>query len=789
MKFTLSWLKEHLDTSASVDQVVEAMTMAGLEVEHVENSAAKLAKFSVAKIVEAVQHPNADRLRVCQVDTVDGRKEIVCGAPNARAGLTTIYAPIGAYVPGSGVTLEARPVRGVVSNGMLCSAKELETAEESDGIVELPDSLAVGVSAAEAFGLEAVIDFEVTPNRPDWLGVVGIARDLAAAGLGKLKDPSVAPVAGKFAETLEIRVDGDACPMFAGRLIRGVKNGPSPAWLQRKLLAIGLRPISALVDITNLMSYDRCRPLHVYDAGKLTGGFIEARLGRAGEKLEALDGKTYEAGPEVCVIADGSGAVGLGGVMGGESTKVSETTTEVFVESAYFDPIRTAQSGRALGISSDSQYRFARGVDTGFVVPGLEMASRLIVELCGGEPSEVRVAGAAPAPPPAIEFDHSYVRRLSGLIVEGKRIDQILTDLGFEVRGEMVTPPTWRRDVEGKADLVEEVARIEGFGSLPSEPLPETPRAVGGVLTVRQARMRNARRAMAARGYAEAVTWSFMRTEWAKLFGGGDESLQLLNPIASDLDCMRPSILPNLIEAAARNARQGFADAAVFEVGPTFKGDQPGDQQTMVAALVAPHPARRWDGASADPLFALKADLTALLEEMGAPLLQVVQGQASPWWHPGRSARLQLGPKNVVAEFGELNPRVLKALDADGPMLAFELDLGAIPEPKKKPTKTRPALSLSPLMPLSRDFAFVVAADTPAGELVRPILGVDKALIADARVFDIYRGKGVPEGQKSVAIEVTVQPTEKTLTDAEIEGLSAKIVAAAEKAVGAKLRS
>ncbi|HZZ30500.1 MAG TPA: phenylalanine--tRNA ligase subunit beta [Phenylobacterium sp.] len=794
MKFTLSWLKEHLETVATVDQVVNAMTMAGLEVEHVENPAAKLAAFSVAKVVEAVQHPNADRLRVCQVDTVDGRKEIVCGAPNARAGLTTIYAPLGAYVPGSGITLEARPVRGVVSNGMLCSGRELEVDSDADGIVELPDSLEVGLPAADAFGLEAVIDFEVTPNRPDWLGVVGIARDLAAAGLGTLKDPSVAPVPGKGPTTIEIRVDGDACPVFAGRLIRGVKNGPSPAWLQRKLAAVGLRPISALVDITNLMSYDRCRPLHVYDAAKLAGGFIEARLGKPGERLEALDGKTYEAGPEVCVIADGSGAVGLGGVMGGESTKVSETTTDVFVESAYFDPIRTAQTGRTLGLTSDAQYRFARGVDTGFVVDGLEMATRLILDLCGGEPCEVRVAGHAPAPPAAFEFDHAYVKKLSGLDVPSTRIDGILTALGFEVRGEMVTPPTWRRDVDGKADLVEEVARIEGFDALPAEPLPEMQHPAGGVLTVRQARMRNARRAMAARGYAEAVTWSFMRTAWAQLFGGGDEKLRLTNPIASDLDCMRPSILPNLIEAAARNARQGFADAALFEVGPTFKGDQPADQLTIVAALIAPHAPRSWAGKAADPLFALKADLMALLEEMGAPNLQIAQGgqgggPASSWWHPGRSARLQLGPKTVVAEFGELHPAILKALDAEGPMLAFELDLGAIPEPKKKATKTKPALTLSSLMPLSRDFAFLVDQATPAGELVRPILAADKALIANARVFDVYQGKGVPEGQKSVAIEVTVQPTEKTLTDPEIEALSARIVAAAEKAVGAKLRS
>ena len=788
MKFTLSWLKEHLQTDASVEAVVDAMTMAGLEVEHVENPAAKLAAFSVAKIVDAQQHPNADRLRVCQVDTKDGRKEIVCGAPNARPGLTTVYAPLGAFVPGSGITLEARPVRGVVSNGMLCSAAELETASESDGILELPDTLAVGQSAAEALGLEAVIDFEVTPNRPDWLGVAGIARDLAAAGVGKLRDLSIPPVQGQGPTPIEIRVDGDACPVFAGRLIRGVRNGPSPAWVQQRLISVGLRPINALVDVTNLISYDRCRPLHVYDAARLTGGLIEARLGQ-GETLEALDGKTYQAGPEVCVIADGSGAIGLGGVMGGESTKVTEATTDVFVECAWFEPIRTAQTGRALGLASDAQYRFARGVDPDSQVPGLELATRLIVEFCGGEPCEVRVAGQPPAPPAAITFDHAYVRKLTGLTVDGTRIDQILTDLGFSVRGEVVTPPSWRRDVAGKADLAEEVARIEGFAALPATPLPELARPVGGLLTVRQTRMRNARRLMAARGYAEAVTWSFMKHDWARLFGGGAETLRLTNPIASDLDTMRPSILPNLIEAAARNARHGFADAALFEVGPNFKGDAPGDQTTAVAALVAPHEPRRWDGASADPLFALKADLMALLDELGAPALQVVQGQNSAWWHPGRSARLQLGPKTVIAEFGELHPAALKALDADGPMLAFELTLDAIPEPKKKPTKTRPPLALSAFMPLTRDFAFLVAAGTPAGDLVRPILAADKALIAGARVFDVYQGKGVPDGMTSLAVEVTVQPREKTLTDAEIEALSARIVAAAEKAVGAKLRS
>ncbi len=789
MKFTLSWLKEHLDTTATTAEVVEAMTMAGLEVEHVDDPAAKLAQFTVAKIVEAVQHPNADRLRVCQVDTVDGRKEIVCGASNARPGLTTIYAPLGAYVPGSGITLEARPVRGVVSNGMLCSAAELETATESEGILELADSLVVGTPAAQALGLEAVIDFEVTPNRPDWLGVVGIARDLAAAGLGTLKDPAIAPVPGKFANPIAIRLDGsDACLAFAGRLVRGVKNGPSPAWLQQRLTSIGLRSINALVDVTNLITYDRARPLHVYDAGKIAGGFLEARLGRDGESVEALDGKTYAATAEVCVIADGSGVVGLGGVIGGSSTGSSEATTDVFIESAWFDPIRTAQTGRSLGITSDAQYRFARGVDPQGLVPGIELATRLILELCGGEPSEVSFVGQAPASPEAITFDRAYVKQLAGLDIPAARTDEILGKLGFAIAGDQVTPPSWRRDVEGKADLVEEVARIQGYDALPATALPDMPAQAGGVLTIRQGRVRAARRALAARGYAETITWSFMKRETAALFGGGRAELVVTNPIASDLDCMRPSMLPNLMEAAGKNARRGFPDVALFEIGPFYKGDQPADQVTAITVVVAPHPPRRWDGAVSDPLFDLKADLTGLLDELGAPVLQTVQGSSSDWWHPGRSARLQLGPRTIVAEFGELHPRIVKALDVDGPLYGFEINLDAVPEPKRKGTKTKPAFTPSTLMPLSRDFAFLVGDAVAAGDLVRPIQGADKQLISEVRVFDVYQGQGVPAGQKSVAVEVLVQPREKTLTDAEIEALSGRIVAAAEKAVGAKLR-
>lgn len=802
MKFTLSWLKEHLDTDADVAAVADAMTMAGLEVEEVHDPIAALAPFTVAKIVSAERHPNADRLQVCQVETVDGMKEIVCGAPNARAGLTTIYAPIGAFVPGLGVTLVEKPVRGVVSNGMLCSASELELADESDGILELADDLTVGTPAAGVFGAEPVIDFEVTPNRPDWLGVAGIARDLAAASLGQLKTPPVVPVAGSYPSPITVRLETrEMCPTYSGRMIRGVKNGPSPEWLQQRLTAIGLRSINRLVDVTNLIAYDRCRPLHVYDAAKLVGGEIVVRAGQVArgsgehEHLIALDGKTYTVDPAMCVIADAGGErpIGLGGIMGGESTGCSDDTVDVFLESGWFDPILTAQTGRTLAISSDAQYRFARGVDPAFMVPGLELATRLILDLCGGEPSDVVVAGQALADPAPFAFDPARVGHLTGLSLDDDRIAEILTRLGFEIaRGASwtVTPPSWRRDVEGPADLVEEVARIQGYDALPSTPLPDQGAPSRGVLNPRQARVRRARRALAAMGYAEAVTWSFTKQSTAALFGGGDDRLLVENPIAADLDCMRPSALPNLIQAAARNAARGHADAALFEIGPIYLDDSPTGQRTVIAGLIAPRSARHWGGAAEEALFGLKGDLMALLEELGAPVgsLQLVQGQNRDWWHPGRSARLQLGPKTVMVEFGALHPRVLKALDADGPMLAFEIVLDAVPEPRGARSKARGPANLANLMPLTRDFAFVVEDGKAVGDLTRAVAGADKALIAEVRVFDVYRGAGVPEGMKSVALEVVIQPVEATLTEGEIEALSAKIVAAAGKA-GATLRS
>lgn len=795
MKFSLSWLKEHLATEADIHAVAEAMTLAGLEVEDVSDPAAKLAPFSVAKIVSAARHPNADRLQVCQVETVDGLKEIVCGAPNARAGLVTIYAPIGAYVPGLGVTLVEKPVRGVVSNGMLCSASELEQAEESDGILELPETWATGTPAATVFAAEPVIDFEVTPNRPDWLGVSGIARDLAATGLGRFIDRTPEPVPGTFACPVTVAVDGETCTHYAGRVIRGVKNGPSPQWLQDRLSAIGLKPISVLVDITNFLAYDRARPLHVFDLAKLAGSQVRAARVEAEADVLMLDGKTVRVTPDMGAILDADGVIALGGVMGGDRTKVDETTTDIFLECAWFDPIVTAQTGRTTGITSDAQYRFARGVDPEFVRPGIELATRLILDLCGGEASEVVEAGAPVARrAPVTQFDPAYVHQLTGLNLAREGVFEILRHLGFVIEGQgstvTVHVPSWRRDVEGKADLVEEVARIAGFDALPSTPLPERERKPGGVLTPHQTRARIARRALAAMGYSEAVTWSFLKRDHAALFGGGDAALVLANPIAADLDCMRPSILPNLIAAAGRNAARGYADVALFEIGPVYAGDTPSDQRTAITALVSPRAPRHWSGAAADPLFALKADLQALLEILGAPVsaLQLVQGQNADWWHPGRSARLQLGPKQVIVSFGALHPSVLKAMDVAGPLYAFELILDAVPAPRARSGKSRGNVSLSSLMPLTRDFAFVVAADKPAGDLVRAVAGADKALIGEVRVFDLYQGPGVPEGQKSVALEVVLNPTDKTLTEAEIEAVSQKIIAAASKQ-GASLRA
>ncbi|GAM96493.1 phenylalanyl-tRNA synthetase beta chain [alpha proteobacterium U9-1i] len=795
MKFTLSWLKDHLQTDVSIDEIVERMTMIGIEVEDVADPSAKLGAFSVARIISAAKHPNADKLQVCQVETKLGNLEIVCGAPNARAGLVTVFAPIGTYIPGSGITLEARPVRGVVSNGMLCSGAELELDTDADGIMELDASLAVGTSLAEALHLaDPVIDIEVTPNRPDWLGVGGIARDLAAAGVGKLTTKSVLPVPGRFPSPQKVATEApQACPMFAARLIRGVKNGPSPDWLQRRLRAIGLRPRSALVDITNYVAYDRARPLHVYDAAKLKG-VVRARMGVVGENFKALDGKVYEVTPDQCVIADDRGVLGFGGVIGGEETGCTETTVDVLVESAYFDPALTHQTGRATGIVSDAQYRFARGVDTGFVVSGLELATRLIVEICGGEPSEVMVAGDEPSPPKPVVFDPDRVRTLAGIDVSATRTRAILKSLGFETSAEgqgkklIVEPPTWRRDVEGSADLVEEIARIEGFDKLP---VKEPPRAAGHrapPASVGESRLRVGRRAAASLGYLEAVTWSFCPRAYAQAFGGGGERMLLANPISADLDCMRPSALPNLLVAAQQNANRGFDDARLFEAGPIYRDDSEAGQERVIAAAWRARPPRHWRAAPQPDVFDVKRDVLMILEALGAPVASLQTGTDAPaWWHPGKTGVLKLGNK-PVAIFGEVHPRALKALDVEEPALAFEIFVDAIPAPRAKGSKSKPALEKLDLMPLTRDFAFIVDDAKPAADVVRAAFGADKALIADVSLFDVYRGERMAAGKKSLAIEVTLQPREKTLTDAEIEAVSNKIVAAVMKATGGTLR-
>ena len=793
MKFTVSWLKEHLKTDATIDEVVEAMTLAGLEVEGVENPAEKLSAFSIAKVVSAEKHPDADRLKVCQVETRDGLKQIVCGAPNARAGMTVAFAPLGAYIPGLDFALDKKPrkIRGVESSGMMCSSKELEMGDDHDGIMDLDDSFEMGMPLADALELnDPVIDFEVTPNRPDWLGVDNIARDLAATGLGKWITPAVKPVKDSFPCPVKIETDApDACPVFAGRVIRDIKNGPSPEWLQTRLKAIGLRPISALVDITNLISYDRARPLHVYDVSKLTGT-IRARLGK-GESFEALDDKKYTCTDDMCVIADDARVLGLGGVMGGTYSGVTADTTEVFIESAYFDPLRTRRTGRATGITSDAKYRFERGVDTGFVLGGLEMATRLVLDLCGGVASEIYVAGVIPDVPEPIEFDPALNKRLTGFELSDTQMIQILEDLGFGVDANKslwtITVPSHRRDCTMGADLVEEIARIHGLHNMEAESLPRIEGRREVLATDLQNKTRRARRALAGQGLSEAVSWSFVSQAQAQLFGGGDVSLQLDNPISPELSTMRPSALIHLLLAGQGSADKGYPGARLFEAGPTYQSPAPDGQSPSIAGMRRMETSRHWQGSSTPDAFIAKADAVAALIAMGAKIGNVQTAKPlSDYWHPGRSGRLQMGPKNVLADFGELHPAVLKALGIEGRVCAFEIWPANIPQARKK-SKAKGALSLSDLMPVHRDFAFIVPDDAPADTLIRAVKGADKTLVSDVTLFDVYRGKGIEDGHKSLAIDVTLSPKHETLTDKDIEAVSAKIIAQAKKC-GAVLR-
>ena len=804
MKLTLAWLKEHLDTEAPLAAIVEKLTMIGLEVESVADRGKMLAPFTIARVISAEQHPNADRLRVCMVDTGAGDPvQVVCGAPNARAGMKGVFVPPGAFIPGKNMTLGIGKIRGVESRGMLVSEFELQISEDHEGIIDLPQDAPVGANYAHWAGLDdPVIEINLTPNRADCAGVSGIARDLAAAEMGKLRDGSVRPVKGDFPPPVKVTLDfgttPSLCPAFALRLVRGVRNGPSPAWLQRRLIAIGLRPINALVDITNFITYDRGRPLHVFDAAKVQGD-LTVRRARDGESLVALDGKDYSLDPSMCVIADESGVESLAGIMGGKSTGCSETTTDVLIESALWDPVNIAQTGRKLGVQSDARYRFERGVDPAFMLPGLELATAMVLDLCGGKPSEVTVAGTPEVPARIIDFPLNELPRLTGLHVDRHEIERVLGRLGFAItdtgRHLKVTVPSWRADVEGKADLVEEIVRIVGVDRIPATPFErgEAPRKP--VLTPIQLRTRKAKRALAARGMLEAVTWSFLAKRQAELFGGGNPELALANPIASDLSDMRPSLIPGLAAAAQNNADRGFANVALFEVGQVFRGDRPQDQLTTASGVrrglaKATGIGRHWSAPAGEvDAFDAKADALAVLAAAGAPsaALQVAPG-GPPWFHPGRSGTIQIGPQTVLGHFGELHPRALEALDAEGPLVAFEVMLEKIPEPKAKATRARPVLELSPFQPLERDFAFVVDRTVHATDVLRAAQSADRKLITNVVVFDVYEGEGIEPSKKSIAISVTLQPREKTMTDAEIEAVAGKIVAEVGKRTGGALR-
>jgi len=802
MKFTLSWLKDHLETTASLAEITGRLPMIGLEVEGVEDRGAALAAFVVAEVIEAKPHPNADKLQVCTVDTGTARLQVVCGAPNARAGLKGVFAPVGSVIPAGGVTLKAAAIRGVDSAGMLLSEREMLLSDEHTGIVELAADAVVGSPAAAAMGLDdPVIDVAITPNRGDCLGVRGIARDLAAAGLGTLKPLDTAPVPGSYPSPVGIRLDFDeatacACPYFAGRLIRGVRNAESPAWLRERLLAAGLRPISALVDITNYLTLDLCRPLHVFDASKLSGG-LHVRLARAGERLAALNGKEYALTEAMTVVCDDAGPQALGGVIGGEPTACDEATTDVFLESALFDPVRTATTGRALSLASDARYRFERGIDATSVTWGLEVATRLILAICGGEASEVVVAGAPPADHETIFLTAADVERITGVRVSTARCLDLLEALGFRVVPDidellLVTPPAWRNDIPDDDSalpcVVEEIVRLHGYDRIPQTPLPREHALPRPALSASQRRRARARRTLATRGLIECVTYSFMSARAASAVGGAPDSLRLVNPISADLDVMRPSLLPNLIQAAARNADRGQRDAALFEVGPQYADDRPEGQAIAATAVRCGRGQRHW-AETARPVdaFDAKADALAVLDAIGARTEKlVVTADAPSWYHPGRSGVLSLG-KQPVARFGEIHPAVLRALDAAGPIVACEVFLDLVPL-KDAAGTARPALFLSALQPVDRDFAFIVDGRVTAEAVVRAARAADRTLIADVRVFDVFEGGAVGEGRKSIAVGVTLQPTEKTLTDAEIEAVAARVVAQVTKATGATLR-
>ncbi|WP_425043127.1 phenylalanine--tRNA ligase subunit beta [Primorskyibacter sp. S87] len=797
MKFTLSWLKDHLDTTASVDEIAEALTDLGLEVEEITNPADRLKDFTLGYVKHAEKHPDADKLRVCKVETDEGEMQIICGAPNAREGITVVVCKPGMYVPGLDITIGVGKIRGVESYGMMASERELELSDEHDGIIELPtgkvgDRFVDWLAENEPSKVDPVIEIAITPNRPDALGVQGIARDLAARGLGTLKVRDYAPVPGDFKSPINVTIADDTldgCPLFTGRVIRGVKNGPSPQWLQDQLKAIGLRPISALVDITNYMTFDHNRPLHVFDVDKVKGNLIVHRA-KGGEKLIALDEKEYSLQPGMMVISDDNGPESIAGIMGGQETGCTQDTVDVFLESAYWDHVQIALTGRALKINSDARYRFERGVDPEYTIEGLEHATQMILDICGGEASKVVVAGKVPDHSRAYKLDADRVQSLVGMEIPEADQRQTLTRLGFKLEGNMAHVPSWRPDILGEADLVEEVARIASLTKLQGKPLPRLCEGIPKpVMTPGQRRQQMARRTCASLGYNECVSYTFIDQASAALFGGGDDATKLENPISSEMSHMRPALLPGLLQAAARNQARGFMDLALFEVGPAFHGGEPGEQHTLISGLLVGRTGPKDVQGASRPVdvFDVKADVEAVLASIGAPSkVQILRG-AQSWWHPGRHGKICLGPKKVLGVFGELHPRVLQAMDVKGPAMAFTIWPEEVPMPRKSGA-SRPALELRDLQAVERDFAFVVDVDVEALTLVNAAAGADKALIEEVRVFDEFIGGSVGEGKKSLAITVRLQPVEKNLKDKDIEAVAAKIVEKVSKATGGVLR-
>ena len=798
MKFTLSWLKEHLDTTASLDEITYALTDLGLEVEGVEDRGAKLANFTLGYVKSAEKHPDADRLRVCQVETDEGVQQIICGAPNAREGITVVVAKPGVYVPGIDTTIGVGTIRGIESFGMMASERELELSEEHDGIIELPsgevgDRFIDWLAKNDPAKVDPVIEIAITPNRPDALGVRGIARDLAARGLGTLKPRDMPAVEGTFPCPISVSIDEDTldqCPVFYGRVIRGVTNGPSPAWLQDKLRAIGLRPISFLVDVTNFFTYDRNRPLHVFDADKVAGNTLRVHRAKGGETLMGLDEKEYTFTEGMTVISDAEKVESIAGVMGGLETGCTMETVNVFIEAAYFDPVRTAYTGRALKINSDARYRFERGIDPEWTPYAIEHATQMILDVAGGEASDVVIAGKVPDFSRAYKLDAARVQSLVGMTISEADQRKTLTALGFRLEGNMAHVPSWRPDVQGEADLVEEVARIASLTKLEGRPLPRLTAGVPKpVLSPIQRREAFARRACAALGYNECVSYSFIDQASAALFGGGTDETRLENPISSDMSHMRPALLPALLQAAARNQARGFPDMALFEVGPVFTGGEPGKQHMQVSGLLVGRTGPKDVHGSSRPVdvFDVKADVEAVLSAIGAPAKVQINRNGAEWWHPGRHGQICLGPKKVLAVFGEIHPRVLAAMDVKGPAMGFTIWPAEVPLPRKTGS-TRPALQISSLQAVERDFAFVVDADVDAMTLVNAAMGADKALIDDVRVFDEFIGGALGEGKKSLALTVRMQPSDKTLKDADIEAVGAKVIEKVTKATGGVLR-